>query len=231
MSAVWGLALSDSDMLILLALADWSNDHGECWPSIAQLVDKTRKSERTIQGAIKSLCEAGHMTRTYIVGRGCRYTIHPRSDCAPAATAPRSRRAPADSAPPQPLPETPAAAAPNTSETTNNPVQATPSQAERETVDDDRLTEDEVVEAWNDVAEKYGLAKVRGKLSPERRQKLKARIRAHPIEDWKEAFAAIGRSPFLRGEQGNWRGAHFDFLLQPSSFQKMIEGVYDRAAH
>lgn len=115
MSQVWGLKLPDSEMLILLALADWSNDDGDCWPSIAQLRAKTNKSERTIQGAIKSMVEAGHMSRDEVPGRGCNYRIHPRSDCTPAATAPRTKRTPAKSAPPQRTTDTPAAAADNTS--------------------------------------------------------------------------------------------------------------------
>lgn len=115
MSQVWGLKLPDSEMLILLALADWSNDDGDCWPSIAQLRAKTNKSERTIQGAIKSMVAAGHMSRDEVPGRGCRYRIHPRSDCTPAATAPRTKCTPAKSAPPQRTTDTPAAAADNTS--------------------------------------------------------------------------------------------------------------------
>lgn len=126
MTQVWGLNLPDSEMLILLALADWSSDDGECWPSIAQLVKKTRKSERTIQGAIKSMASAGHLTRNERPGKGCTYTLHPRSDCTPADTAPRKRRTPAASAPPQLAPVTPAAAADNTSGHITSP-KATPS--------------------------------------------------------------------------------------------------------
>lgn len=131
MSAVWGMDLPDSEMLILLALADWCNDEGQCWPSIAQLVRKTRKSERTIQGTIKSLVAKGHMSREERLGKGCSYTLHPRSDCAPAEIAPRTDRAPAKVAPPQPLPLTPAAAADNTSIHTITSQKASPSSRTR----------------------------------------------------------------------------------------------------
>ena len=48
------------------------------------------------------------------------------------------------------------------------------------------------------------------------------------LDEWKQAFAAIERSPFLKGEnKTGWR-ASFDFLLQPSSFTKLIEGQYDQ---
>jgi len=133
MTQVWGLDLPDSEMLILLALADWSNDDGECWPSIAQLVKKTRKGERTIQGAIKSMARVGHLTRNERPGKGCTYTLHPRSDCTPAEAAPRKRRTPAESAPPQPLPVTPAAAADNTSGHITSPKASPSSKRARST--------------------------------------------------------------------------------------------------
>ncbi len=90
------------------------------------------------------------------------------------------------------------------------------------------LRPEHVVEAWNAMAERLGLATVR-KLSTERRRKLQIRIREHTIEDFTEAISAIERSPFLRGDgKEGWR-ADFDFLLQPKSFLKLIEGSYDRA--
>lgn len=91
------------------------------------------------------------------------------------------------------------------------------------------LKPEHVVEAWNDMAERAGLPKA--KMTPERQRKLRSRIRLHPVEDWTEAIAAFERSSFLRGENDrSWR-PNFDFLLQPSSFTKLIEGAYDRPTH
>jgi hypothetical protein len=109
MSAAWEVHLPDSEKLILLALADWSNDEGECWPSVARIAQKSSKSERTVQGALAKLEAAGHISRDQRLGRGCLYTVHPRKDCTPAAAAPPQSLRPAAPAP------TPAAAAPNTS--------------------------------------------------------------------------------------------------------------------
>lgn len=106
MSLVWQINLPDSQKIVLLALADSANDEGTCWPSIATLAAKCSKSERTVQGVIRELVESGHLTRIEKPGKGCLYTIHPRSDCTPAKAAP-----------PQPLPPTPAAAAPKPSRT------------------------------------------------------------------------------------------------------------------
>lgn len=89
------------------------------------------------------------------------------------------------------------------------------------------LKPDHVVEAWNNIAARHGLARVR-KLTPARRQQLRSRLKDCSVDDFTEAIAAIERSPFLRGDnERNWR-ITFDFLLKPSNFAKLIEGTYDR---
>jgi Helix-turn-helix domain len=88
MTLVWALDLPDSQKIVLLALADSANDEGHCWPSMRSLCAKTSKSERTVQGVIKDLCEAEHLTRREVPGKGCNYTVHPRKDCTPAEIAP-----------------------------------------------------------------------------------------------------------------------------------------------
>lgn len=93
-----------------------------------------------------------------------------------------------------------------------------------------KLEPKHVVEAWNEMAERLGLSKVR-KIGDARMKMLKVRIRQHTIEDFTEAISAIERSSFLRGEgRDGWR-ADFDFFLQPKSFIKLIEGSYDRSTH
>lgn len=109
MTIAWELNLPDSEKLVLLALADNANDEGHCWPSMATLTRKCSKSERTVQGCIKSLVKNGHLTRKEVPGKGCYYTVHPRSDDAPAK-----------SAPPQRTTKTPAAAADKPSRTIKN---------------------------------------------------------------------------------------------------------------
>ena len=85
------------------------------------------------------------------------------------------------------------------------------------------------VELWNAMARRAGLATVKG-LTDERRKRLRARLAEHGPDAFTEAIDAVERSPFCRGESnGGWR-ADFDFLLQASSFTKLIEGSYDRAS-
>jgi hypothetical protein len=60
MSAVWESGPAGaSETLLLLALADYCNDEGECWPSVAALARKARMTERGVQKIAARLCEAG----------------------------------------------------------------------------------------------------------------------------------------------------------------------------
>lgn len=88
---------------------------------------------------------------------------------------------------------------------------------------------DRAVECWNAMAGRTGLATVK-RLTPERQKRLRARLTEHGPDAFTEAIAAIERSSFCLGEsRDGWR-ADFDFLLQASSFTKLIEGSYDRAS-
>lgn len=91
MTAAWAATLCDSDKLVLLALADWADDDGLCWPSIKKLAVKCSKSERTVQRAISALAEGGHLTRQEVVGKGCKYNLHPRHGDTPVKLAPVTR--------------------------------------------------------------------------------------------------------------------------------------------
>lgn len=86
-----------------------------------------------------------------------------------------------------------------------------------------------IADRWNAMAGRVGLPPVK-KLTEERRSRIKARIGEHGEEAFTEAIAAVERSSFCRGASENGWRANFDFLLQPSSFTKLIEGAYDRSA-
>jgi len=48
------------------------------------------------------------------------------------------------------------------------------------------------------------------------------------LEDWSTAMAAIYNSKFLCRENDRGWKADFDFLLQPKSFVKLLEGAYNK---
>lgn len=90
---------------------------------------------------------------------------------------------------------------------------------------DDALTPDHVFEAWNDLAGRIAKPKIRD-LTPERRQKVRARIAGYSLADWQAVLGAVDRSSFLRGETG-WHGFTFDWMTKKGNFQKILEGNYD----
>lgn len=93
--------------------------------------------------------------------------------------------------------------------------------------DDDAVSVKDIVEAWNELAEAKGLAKV-VKVTDTRRKQIQARIKEYEPDDWSKALTAIYKSKFLCGENDRGWKADFDFLLQPKSFVKLVEGAYDR---
>lgn len=122
MSLVWQIDLADSEKIVLLALADSANDEGVCWPSMATLARKCSKSDRTVQASIKKLVDGGHLSRHENPGKGCNYTVHPRSGFAPEETAPPK---PAQQ-PPTPVRGTPEAASDKPSKNHQEPSPINP---------------------------------------------------------------------------------------------------------
>lgn len=60
LSAIWDLApVSGSELLVCLALADWSNDIGQSWPSMSAIAKKCRLSRSQARRVTHSLIEKG----------------------------------------------------------------------------------------------------------------------------------------------------------------------------
>jgi hypothetical protein len=72
MISVWDDAQTQchSELLVLLALADWANDEGHCWPTIPRLSAKARLSDRAVQHILGRLIETGRIKRIPGGGRG-----------------------------------------------------------------------------------------------------------------------------------------------------------------
>ena len=70
MSRVWEESSCEgSQLLLLLALADHASDDGVCWPGIARLAHKTRKSERYTKTLIQKIEESGELHVARNAGR------------------------------------------------------------------------------------------------------------------------------------------------------------------
>jgi hypothetical protein len=199
MTAVWALALPDSEKIVLLALADCANDEGHCWPGMRSLIAKCSKSERTIQGAIQRLVDAGHLTRREVPGKGCNYTVHPRTDCAPA-----------EAAPPQATTQTPAAAAGKPLGTVNTGAKA---------------PYEQVRDLWNEESKSSGIPEVRV-FNNSRKQMLNARVKEHGLPAILDGVKKIHASPFCRGLTGDGRKQDIMLLLQAKTCARVLEGFY-----
>ena len=71
MNKVWGMeGVSQAEMLLLLALADRSNDDNICWPGQTSLAKKCGTTERTIRRTLKSLESKNLLTITARQGDG-----------------------------------------------------------------------------------------------------------------------------------------------------------------
>lgn len=73
MNLVWQNApYRGNALLTLLALADWCNDDGICWPKVENLAAKSRQSVRSAQYAIDELCHDEILATVRNPGRGNR---------------------------------------------------------------------------------------------------------------------------------------------------------------
>lgn len=86
------------------------------------------------------------------------------------------------------------------------------------------IVPEHVLEAWNTMADRSGLPKAR--MTPERRKKLNTFVKRHTIDDITDAIWRIPEQPFLIGAGPRGWKADFDFFLQPSSFNRILEGSY-----
>lgn len=86
-------------------------------------------------------------------------------------------------------------------------------------------------DAYNALAKRIGLSEAK-LLTEGRRKAIKARLAEYHAEPliWARALAAIERSSFLRGKNDRKWKADLDFMLQPSSFTKLVEGKYGNGA-
>ena len=112
-----------TDCLLMLALADYANDDGECWPSIDGLARKARLSERGVQTALRRLEAAGWLEIETGGGRKrCNlYRIKTPQEMHPAGNAPPPETPQMSAETPQMTARNPAAGAPEPSRTIIEP--------------------------------------------------------------------------------------------------------------
>lgn len=81
MNQVWRKAqYAGGELLVLLALADWADDDGRCWPSLIAMATKARLSKRQVCRIVSRLRDDGVLSRVAGNGRGNRTHYQIKSD-------------------------------------------------------------------------------------------------------------------------------------------------------
>lgn len=94
MSMIWESGPSNqAERFVLLALADFANDNGECWPALKTVASKCCMTDRGAQKIIRRLEESGWLKIDTGGGRkGCNnYLINPEPRSPPEHGSPRTR--------------------------------------------------------------------------------------------------------------------------------------------
>lgn len=91
LNAAWKAPLPPMAKLVLVALADFANESGECFPSVGMMVERSGMSDRGVQKQIAELERLGYLRRAFRNGRSTLYTVtpehgspHPRTVFTPA---------------------------------------------------------------------------------------------------------------------------------------------------
>lgn len=70
MTQVWDHGPEDQgQLLVLLAMADFADDAGRCWPSLARIAEKARMSDRNVRRVIRKLEYQGYLKTDVSSGR------------------------------------------------------------------------------------------------------------------------------------------------------------------
>lgn len=82
----------------------------------------------------------------------------------------------------------------------------------------------EIAAMYHDICKSY--PKLRG-MSERRKKAIKARMRTHSPEDFRQVFEKAEASSFLKGSNSHDWSADFDWMMRDGNFDKIMEGKYD----
>ncbi|WP_194271097.1 helix-turn-helix domain-containing protein [Zoogloea sp. 1C4] len=241
LSKVWdGFPGGGSELLALLALADWSDDEGRCFPSMASIGRKTRLSEKQARRIVHNLEEAGFLR---VIGgqtgggMSRRYQIALDRLTPPAdGRAPAGGRAPAD----VPNPSRPREGTPPTHgrRTVSEPSKNRQLIADEPPVSSkaaDHCPHQQIIDLYHQTLPTGRQVRI---WNDTRKAKLRARWKEDPkrqsLEWWGKFFGYVAESDFLTGKTASAGRPPFEldleWIVSPTNFVKIIEGKYHREA-
>jgi DNA-binding HxlR family transcriptional regulator len=219
--------LAGSRKLVLITLANRTNEHGKCWPSQGLLSGECGISVRAISDHLKALEQDGFIQRnTQHLGKGngsrTTYTLHLDA----------LKVAPADTAGAE-------VAHANLVGCTGSSLRVTnlqePTIEKGKPFSSSTSEVDVAFEAYQKVANRLKESNGGKVLWPTvasfnrtRRAALTARIKEHGLQAWGTVLRKASASPHCLGDNSRQWVASFDFLTSPSGFIKTLEGNYDQ---
>lgn len=246
MSLVWErYPGGGSELLALLALADWSDDNGRCYPSIASISRKIRLTPRHAQRIVHQLIEAGFIsvvgnefggkpgaTRQYRINlSSLTGDAHDTGD-AEDVDGCHGRRETGDAHVTQTVIEPPRTVSGSNSDELlvgKHAAAATP--AEQDKKKTPPCPHQEIIEAYHEALPTS--PRIRD-WTKSRAAHLQARWREDPkrqtVDWWRRLFAYVAESDFLTGRVATDSRKPFtaslEWLLRPENFAKVREGRY-----
>lgn len=212
--------LRPAEKLVLLGLAECADRHTyEAHPSIAALVEFGGLNRKTVIAALDTLGTKGLIAETgECVGKTKQVKVYRLSlETVPKTEPSPKRNSSTFSVKQSQKRDTDTVRNNNTPISSNEDIPP----AEKSI----KVKPEHLLEAWNLMAGRVGLSKAKS-FDQMRRRKTLTLIKTRSTDDITEAIAAVERSPFCRGENDRGWKADFDFLLQPKSFNRLIEGFY-----
>lgn len=248
MALVWEKSQhSGTNLLMLLAIADFSDDDGRAYPSVLTLAKKCRMSKRNAQDRLRELAESGELTIRKNAGPPPKYPnlfkVNLRA-LGVQPTAPVKPPAPVQSdvargeahcaAGVQPT-------APKPSYNHQEPIYVLQDVCDQ--AKPDRLHECPHAEVLRLFAEKLPALSQPRSWEGQRATNLRARWRwvltandiggarlasnkAEALGYFSRFFEYVGQSDFLMGRTGNWQ-CDLPWLMKSDNFSKVIEGKYE----
>lgn len=233
-----------SERLVWQCLENHANGARFWAISILNLADELHLHHGTVIDAIKALEADGIIgTRKGFRQVTTYFMLRTYDDPPPHSETPNSTPEPISDIPistPEPYSETPtpvASAEPTPNPPSKNPPESKETPALRLEPEADLFPvpvvskadpESAVIDAWNEMADEHELPKIL-LMTPARKRSLAARVAEVGWDGMLKAIIAVGASAFCCGDNDSrWR-ADFDFLLQPKSLIRVLEGRYGKA--
>ncbi len=238
LDAAFDQSIPATQKLVLLAMSNYANEHGICYPSITTLMKKTSLKKDAVIRSIKGLSEIGIVEKIDNSNVCKKYLKRENQNCykinlkqnKPVANNDLSFKTTGSSKRLEPVANNDQLPVANNDLNRHIEPSIKPSieklkQKKAETPKE-KIPYDEIVNVYHEVLPELPSVHV---LTDKRRKHINATwqksIKARSLEWWREYFEHVSGIPFLLGSKG-WK-ADFEFLTNFNNIVKVIEGKYD----